>query len=269
MRKVLFFLAFLFLFLHSTFAAPPSLNHSKWDRILKTYVHDSLVDYKSLLQRRTELDDYLKELEAIPIETLAEASREERIAFWINLYNATAIRMVLDEYPIEGFDQIPAAFEIRTIRVIDEFYSLAELRDEILRKGFGDERILTALVSARMDSPKIMAEAFRGELLDEQLDRAARQFVGDQTRNQIEPGKKKIFLSPLFRTFGNDFLLNYSSEDSASKFSEIETAVISFILHYLESPEKRLFLDQGRYQIDYLKEDPRLNEARMGSKVKI
>ncbi len=236
-------------------------DHSKWDHLLKQYVHNGLVDYKGLLQVRGELDDYLKQINTVSVEEFSEFSREERIAFWINLYNATVIHMILDEYPIERFNQIPAAFEVKIIGVVGEFFSLSELRDQVLRKGFRDERILTALVSGRMDSPKLLPEAFRGDQLEDQLNLAARGFVEDEVRNQIEPKWRKIFLSPLFHDFASDFLLNFGSSNSSSRFSQAETAVVSFVLHHLTDPNKRIFLDSGRYKIRYLPENPKLNQA--------
>lgn len=264
----MFFFSTFFIFsLPVTFQGGEAFDHSKWDHILKQCVHDDLVDYKALLQIRAELDDYLKQTETIPIETFSDFSREERIAFWINLYNASVIRMVLDEYPVERFDQIPAAFEVKTIQVIGEFFNLSELRDQVLRKGFRDERILIALVSARRDSPKLLPEAFRGEILEKQLNQVAHEFVEDEARNHIKPGEKKIFLSPLFRNFGSDFLLNFSSSDTSSHSSQIENAVVGFILHHLTNADKRLFLDSGRYKIRYLPENPKLNQVETLSPV--
>ncbi len=236
-------------------------DHSKWGHLLKQYVHHGLVDYKGLLQTKGELDDYLKQINSVSIEEFSEFSREERIAFWINLYNASVIHMILDEYPIESFDQIPASFEIRTIQAIGEFFSLSELRDQVLRKGFRDERILMALVSGRMDSPKLLPEAFQGNKLEEQLNLVARNFVEDETKNRIKPKEKKISLSPLFRNFASDFVLNFGSFNPPSRFSQTETAVISFVLHHLNNPEKRIFLDSSRYKIQYLPENPKLNQA--------
>ena len=255
---------FIFLFLF--FLAPVAvlgqqpIDHSHWDHVLKRYVHNGLVDYQGLLQARSELDDYLRQVEAVSVEILGEASREERLAFWINLYNASVIRMILDQYPIERFDQIPAAFGIRTIRAVDEFFSLSELRDQVLRQGFRDERVLCALVSGRMDSPRLFREAFRGEHLEDQLNRVAHVFAEDERQNHIKPGEKKIFLSPMFHTFGEDFLLNFGNPNSTSNFSATETAVISFLLQYLGDPDKRLFLDSSQYRIQYLPEDSRLND---------
>lgn len=255
----------LFFFCTPAYAAPAekALDHSRWSHLLKRFVHpNGSVDYNGFLQTRAELDDYLKQLALLSEGDLGEVSREERLAFWINLYNAGVIRMVLNEYPIERLDRIPAAFEIRTIKAAGEFFSLSELRDRVLRQGFRDERILTALVSGRRDSPKLLAEAFEGGAIEEQLNRAAAQFVQDENRNQIRPGSKKIFLSPLFREFGSDFVLNFSSEGASSDFTEAQAAVISFILYHLHDPDKRLFLSSGRYKIHYLPEDPRLNDAR-------
>lgn len=260
----LFFSTF---FISSPACSQEAFDHSIWNRILKQYVHRGRVDYDRLFQARMELDDYLKQLETVSLEALSEVRREERIAFWINLYNASIIRMILDEYPIGRFDQIQAAFEVRTVQTIGEFFSFSDLRDRVLRQGFRDERIIIALVSGRMDSPKLLGEAFRGESLEEQLNRVAREFVEDDKLNQIKPSEKKIFLSPLFDQFGSDFLINFGSSNSSAGFSETQTAVISFLLHHLKDPEKRLFLNSGRYKIRYLTEDLRLNDIRNFSQV--
>ena len=235
--------------------------HQEWDELVRKHVWNGLVDYAGMAEDRALLDQYLKKIEIVPMDTVGNLGREERIAFWLNLYNASVIRMVLDEYPIRRFDQIPAVFDIRTIRAVGEFFSLSELRDKILRQYFRDERILTAMVSARMDSPGLFHEAFQGNRLEAQLDEAAEAFVEDEGRNKIPPGEKKIFLSPVFRQFQDDFILNFRPADGPSNFSSSETAVISFILGHLRDPEKRLFLNSGRYKISFLPENPDLNDA--------
>lgn len=236
------------------------MDHQEWDEFLKAHVRSGLADYKRMLQDRATLDQYLARMAEVPLETLGEASREERIAFWINLYNASVIRTILDAYPVGGIDDIPAVWDIRTVHVIREYLSLADLRDHVLREGFREERVLTAISSARMDSPALYPEAFRGGSLEEQLDRAARAFVEDEAKNRIVPEEKTVFLSPVFREFGGDFVLNFGTREPAKGLTKEETAVIGFFLHHLRDPKKRIFLDGGRYQVKYLPEDPRLNE---------
>jgi len=255
------FIFFLFLS-QSLLFSQTAPDHAQWDRLLKQYVHHGLVDYETLAKDRSGLDDYLHQLEIYPLESFSELSREDRIAFWINLYNASVIRIILDDYPVQTINQIPAVFEIRKIQAIGEYFSLSELMDNVLRKGFRDERILTALASGRMDSPRLFGEAFDGKKIDEQLDRAAREFSENPDLNQIKAGSKKIYLSPLFQKFGADFLVNYGSSPVAH-YSVDQSAVVSFLLHHLTDPDKRIFLDSARYKIEYLPEDPRLNAVSM------
>ena len=242
--------------------AQEKFDSSAWNQVLKEYVHDGLVDYEALRAHPEILKRFLAEAEQFPVEALGEFSREERITFWINLYNASVLDLILEEHPKERIDEIPAAFEIRKIRAIGEFFSLSEVRDQVLRQGFRDERVLMALVSGRMDSPKLRNEAFHAEKLEDELNQAAHDFTEDIHRNQIVPGTKKIFLSPLFKEFGSDFLLNFGTPDESGKSVETENAVISFFLHHLKNPEKRLFLDSGKYQIHYFPTDSRLNDVR-------
>ena len=235
-------------------------DHSSWDQVLRDYVTNGRVRYGELKQRRAKLDSYLEQLKEVTVEDLAELEREERMAFWINLYNASVVRIVLDQYPVKDVEAIPAMFRTRTVETLNDAFSPAELRDEILRLGFRDERLVTALVSGRMDSPRLAPEAFSGGRLNEQLDQAAQVFVDDDTFNRIEPGKKKIFLSPLFKEFGDDFILNYGTAKPPDGFSEPEAAVIGFILDHSKDPPKRLFLNAGRYKISYFPPNSGLNE---------
>ena len=260
-RTAVSFVFFLFLLHLPLYGETLPPDHSQWDQILKDHVVQGLVDYEALTKDRSSLDQYLRKLEQYPIDSLSNLSREDRLAFWINLYNASVLRVILDEYPVRQIDQIPAAFEVRTIRAIGEYFSLSELMNEVLRKGFRDERILTALVSGRMDSPHLLNEAFQGQRLEEQLDRAAYEF-SESDLNQIKPGSKKIYLSHIFKKFGADFLVNFGSSRE-TRYSDEESAVISFLLHHLKNPEKRIYLDSARYKIEYLPEDPRLNAVSM------
>lgn len=256
-----FYLCAMLVLCSSSAITEGQLDHGQWDRVLKQYVHHGRVNYQSLAQNRILLDAYLYEIEALPVSVLQTLGREERIAFWINLYNASVIRMILDEYPIASIDEIPAVHDTRTIQAAGDYFSLSELRDQVLRQGFRDERVLVALVSGRMDSPLLFGEAFRGDRLDEQLDQVSSEFVDDNKFNRIVVGERKIDLSPLFQDFGLDFVLNFRSPSPPPHFSEAEAAVIGFILHHSDDSEKRLFLNTGRYRLSYLPRDARLNDA--------
>ena len=83
-----------------------AFDFSSWDGLLKKYVSPktihgvrlNAVNYKKLAkdQAYTKL---IKDLKNVSLSTLK--TREEKLAFWINVYNVMAAKMVLDNYPVE------------------------------------------------------------------------------------------------------------------------------------------------------------------------
>lgn len=234
-------------------------DHSTWGELLKKYTHDGLIDYLNFSKDKDRLNQYIEKAGQISQEETNDFNREEWIAFLINVYNAGVVSAVLDVYPAKSSDQLMQAINSKVIQIGTEKFTLPEIRDQILRRNFRDERSVIALVSGRRDSPEIMPEAYQASFLDKQLNQAVSEFINDPTKNRVVPGKKKIYLSHLFREFGPDFIFNFGSTQTDSKFSAEQNAVISFLIHHLKDPKKRLFLDSGRYKVEYLPEDRRLN----------
>jgi hypothetical protein len=257
---IVLIVGFLMPALQSVYAINNETLHSKWDHILKTHVHDGLFDYEAIGADELILDRYLLEAAAFSIDELSFFGRESRIAFWINLYNATVVRLVLNHPSIDHMDPIQDQFDSPLIRAAENDLSLNDLKDRVLRGGFRDERVLLALVSGRMDSPGFLNEAFRGDRLEIQLDQVAQQFIDDGTHNYVDPYKGSVYLSPIFSEYESDFLLRYGAPHPPKGFSREQAAVISFILNHSGDPEKRLFLSSGTYQIHYLPPDSRLNQ---------
>src|SRR5512147_1637646 len=98
----------------------PSENfHRPLDQILDLNVRDGLVYYRALRSERGRLDRYLSSLN-VPPATYNGWSREQKMAFWVNAYNAFVLQTVINNYPIHGrssaypansIRQIPGAFE--------------------------------------------------------------------------------------------------------------------------------------------------------------
>ena len=84
--------------------APPSVDplHRPFDEILDIYVRDGLVYYRALKSERGRFDRYLQSLADTSAETVKGWAPERQLAFWINAYNASVLRTVIDHYPIRG-----------------------------------------------------------------------------------------------------------------------------------------------------------------------
>jgi hypothetical protein len=185
--------------------------HSSWTAILDQYVSSGSVDYAGLADRgQPALDAYLMALSAAsPDESLW--TREERLAFWINAYNASTIRLILDHYPLSSIRSIGflpmAAFRTKFIPLgaDQRRISLNAVENDILREQFNDSRIHFAIVCASKSCPTLRSEAYRSSVIDQQLDDAARAFLDDPSKNRWELASRTLHLSSIFKWFRDDF----------------------------------------------------------------
>ena len=81
-------------------------SHQRWTAQLQRFVRDGEVDYAAWKNEQATLDDYLRELARVGKDDFAGFSREEKLAFWINAYNAYTVRLILDHYPVSSIRSI-------------------------------------------------------------------------------------------------------------------------------------------------------------------
>lgn len=186
-------------------------DHASWTVLLTRYVRNGNVDYRGLAgERRGGFDAYLRSLQAASASEPA-FSRDERMAFWINAYNAFTIRLLLDNYPIGSIRSIGllpgAAFRKAFIPLGPggNEISLDTIEHEILRAKFQDARIHFAIVCASKSCPALRSEAYRARDLAQQLDDAAQGFLADPSKNRLDVASGTLHLSPIFKWFREDF----------------------------------------------------------------
>jgi len=188
-------------------------DHAAWTSLLLRFVRDGQVDYAGLKRSgERDLAEYLQSLGAVCSRHYEQWSREEKLAFWINTYNAATVRLILDNYPIDSIRRIGflpgAAFRLSFVSVPavrSSALSLNDIEHEILRKQFDEPRIHFAIVCASKSCPRLRSEAYRARDLDRQLEEAARGFARDITKNRFDAGSHVLYLSSIFQWFHEDF----------------------------------------------------------------
>ncbi len=208
-------------------------DHTLWQFLLQQHVDDKgQVDYQGFLTDRQILEGYLKILkEDQPAQTW---SKNEKLAYYINLYNAYTVLLILDNYPTESIKKIKNPWDQKLIPLQDDIISLGDLEHKILRK-MGEPRIHFAINCASASCPKLSNRAYLANGLENQLDKATKEFI-DSERNQIS--KDRLNLSKIFKWYKNDFL---------------DGNVRSFIKNYTE------VAISSNADIDYLDYDWNLN----------
>jgi hypothetical protein len=175
--------------------------HRAWEDLLQDHVQDDgRVHYKGFLRDKQRLDSYLASLATQPPQE--DWSTPARMAYYINLYNAATVALILENYPVKSIRDIDRPWAKKRIQVGDERLSLADIEHKILRK-MGDARIHFAINCASVSCPKLPKYAFTESGLEYQLNQAARGFINDPERNAISPEYAEV--SKIFKWFGSDF----------------------------------------------------------------
>ena len=189
----------------SAAAAPPTVDNSIYAGLLAKYVHNGVVDYKGFQSEEKQLDQYLAYLGTIVPSTL---SRDGQMAFYINLYNASTIKLILTAYPgiksikdLGGFFTSP--WEKEFVVLDGRKVSLDFIEHSILRPQFQDPRIHFAVNCASKSCPPLLSEPYVGSRLNAQLDQVTTAFINNPKDTYIRGNT--LYVSPIFKWYREDF----------------------------------------------------------------
>jgi hypothetical protein len=185
---------------------------SDYSRLLGEHVHPGVkrgvalntVNYAEL-KKSGEVDRVAAQLAAFPMEKLA--SRDEKLAFYINAYNVLAIKMVLDHWPLESIKDVGSfispVWKKPAGQLGGKTVTLDELEHRILRP-MGEPRIHFAIVCASISCPDLRVEPYTAKRLDAQLEDQTRKFLGNPAKGvKVEEGNVRV--SQIFDWFKKDF----------------------------------------------------------------
>ena len=242
------------LFVIASSATAQLTDHSTFGEVLDRHLRNDLFDYGALKDDRTTFDTYLSELARTDLAILEAASQNEQLAFWINAYNACALQIVVDNYPIarrgvlvrivnsvkgypaNSIQQIPSRWDGKYCTVANEERSLDDIEHGIIRP-MGDPRIHFAVNCASRSCPSIASEPYVGERVDQQLDRAVRYFIGDPRHFALHRGDARLVVNKVLDWYKDDFggidglktfFAAYLAEPDATLLREDESVDVSF-----------------------------------------
>lgn len=204
-------------------------DNSRWDALLTKYVevHEggkvTEVDYRGMAKDRTELDGYLKQLAQITQNQFDAWPKTEQLAFLINSYNAWTVELILTRYPdVQSIKDLGSLFQSpwkkKLFFLLDEKRSLDDLEHGLIRGSgrYNEPRIHFAVNCASIGCPALKKQAYRGDILEEQLDEVTRLFLLDRSRNRLGIGELQI--SSIFKWYREDFERGWRGVNSLPEF---------------------------------------------------
>ncbi|HEX9742852.1 MAG TPA: DUF547 domain-containing protein [Nitrospiraceae bacterium] len=229
---------------HPTEPTPPNeFSHQAFDEVLQAHVQDGVVNYPAVATN-ARFAAYLDQLNRVDPDALP--GRRHKLAFWINAYNAFAIKGILDGYsPLTTLGQW-RYFIGKQYRVGGAVINLYDLEKKLLIPDFREPRIHFAIVCASQSCPKLRSQAFTADRLDGQLEENARAFVNDPTKNRFDRENHTAYLSKIFEWFEPDFRTHAES-------------LLNFVRRYVNDPELAADLATQPYRVEFLDYDWHLN----------
>lgn len=259
MIKLLFLkILIYFVMLSSSFGAPKAelwekwtrhhpessekIDHSQWDQFLKKHL---IVDHASGVNRvnygqvssteQKRLRSYIHSLEQTPI---SQYNRDEQQAFWINLYNAVTVLLIIEKYPVDSIKKInisPGWFsfgpwDARLAQVEEQELTLNDIEHRILRPIWRDNRVHYAVNCASIGCPNLASQAYTAENTEFLLEQGAIEYVNHPRGVTLEQGELQI--SSIYKWYMDDFqgskkgikkhLLHYAKPTLRKQLQEFE-----------------------------------------------
>jgi hypothetical protein len=251
--------------------APPKFSHEFFDRVLERFVDErGFVDYAALKNAPGDLEQYYFEISKVSPDSHPDLfpTEQDKLAYWINAYNATSIKTVITYYPIATVLDVRPPFPFFFLPKKAGFFvfqrgtyggettSLYSLEKSVIRKRFGDPRVHFALNCSSRGCPRLPNRAFSGANTDQELDRAAREFLGEERNFRIDHERRVVFLSEIFDWYESDYLDWYKH-----RFPDRRATLANYVALYLPAEKaNQLTGPAASYEIRFIPYDWRLND---------
>lgn len=232
------------------------VDHQPWDSLLKKYVDaDGYVDYQAWRGSASDgqlLGSYLTTLSQANPQ--APSSKEAKLAFWINAYNAVTVHGILREYPTTSIRNHTAKligyniWKDLQLLVGGRPHSLETIEHQILRK-MGEPRIHFAIVCASIGCPRLLNQAYTADDVQNQLEMNAKDFFSRPQNFQFDEASQRFQMSEILSWFGKDFGPNQASQ-------------LRTIARWLPTPAAQAAAQRGTGSVSFLKYNWNLNDKR-------
>lgn len=230
-----------------------TIDHSAWAGFLDQHLitgHPSGVNrvaYEGVSPGdRRSLQAYLDGLQEVAVSGL---NRDEQLAYWINLYNAATIDLILDNYPVDSIRDIgegmfsQGPWDDELLRVEGEALTLNDVEHRIIRPIWQDARIHYVVNCASIGCPNLYPEPL----------------TADNWRRVFEESAVDYITHPRGMRFeGNRLVLSEIYNWYVADFGDSLDGVVSHLEEYVDSGTAQRLRDfDGRVRYEY---DWSLNE---------
>jgi hypothetical protein len=181
---------------------------SKADVFFKEYVVNGKVNYSKIKKDRTQLDAILSVAKDVSVSK-SEASTYQ--AFWINAYNLSVIKGIVDNYPLNSPLDKKGFFDKTTYNLAGKNITLNDIENKLLRETFKDARFHFVLVCGAIGCPPLISRAYLPKTLDSQMEKQTKIALNGAFL-KVNTNKKRVEVSQIMEWYKEDFTLKGKNE---------------------------------------------------------
>ena len=220
------------------------LLQDRFSGILQRHVKGTRVDYLAWASNWDDLHGLGEVIDGLSKLDPSDWPEADAVAYWIDLYNALTVKLILDNYPLSSIKDLggflkSGPWSRDLVEIAGQSLTLNQIENEKLRPRTRDARIHFAINCASLGCPPLRNEAYTASHLASQLEAATTSVLHDERWLKIED--ETVFLSKLFDWYREDFV-----EDAGS--------LESFLARYRDD------LPSGDYKIEFMDYSWRLND---------
>jgi len=232
--------------------------HEEWNKVLQEYVKDGRVNYQGLKTKPIGFNRYIAQLASVKKADFDDWTKEEKLAYWINAYNAYTVKAILDNYPVKSIKDIPGVWKKLPVTAGGEELTLDKIEHKKLREELKEPRIHFAINCASIGCPVLLGEAYRSDKLEAQFSTNIKAMLGNSGQFRLDRGDKQIYLSKILDWFGDDF----KGFKGVNFYGSKKNGVVSFLSNYLPESDKKLVRSE-KFAIKWLDYDWNLNNTEI------
>lgn len=186
------------------------VSHQAWQQLLDRYLSQqgmhTLFDYANVeISDREKLQTYINQLARLDPRTL---NKQQQYAYWINLYNALTVNIILEHYPVSSITKIGGWFRfgpwnLPLLEIASQKLTLNDIEHRILRPIWQDPRIHYVVNCASLGCPNLQSEAFTAQNIDRLLEKSTHEFINSEKGAKIT--KDQLILSSIYQWYADDF----------------------------------------------------------------
>tara|TARA_A100000171_G_scaffold52535_1_gene71406 strand:- start:24432 stop:25145 length:714 start_codon:yes stop_codon:yes gene_type:complete len=197
------------------------------DSFFNTYVSNGKVDYKTLSENPKQLTSVLALAKDISVST-SEAKTYQ--AFWINAYNLSVIKGVINAYPIKSPLDKKGFFDTTTYTIAGENITLNDIENKKLRAKFNEPRFHFVLVCGAIGCPPIISTAYTASNLEKLLQQQTVKALNDP--GFIKVSGNKVAFSEIFKWYKEDFVQDGNEVDFLNKYRKEKVPSNAKVTYY-------------------------------------